>query len=498
MSVEGTGLPRVEPMQQLDEVVSEVVSAPSAPHTMQRDEPPPGPKPTCATDAEADEWSTVWWTAYEPHVKAHAADLYHSPLGLYELLEERDGKPAPVKLLRLSWLLRRATKLMAARTHEQRQALALPRRQLLEQHEPEAFLSVEEVRALGRSHAGDPFETCGGFSYFDPADKPLKILSISHGWLTPQHPDPFGQQLAKFAAQVWKERRMVKDLRDACMYPVACGMCHGCCCFVVPCLGQQCGHTARQLPSGEFGVFYDYGSLHQKDEHGERTPAEREAFSTALETMGVWYGHRLTTTFISAELPDGWPRRPEDAPFFPLGWLKGKGWPTFERAVSNMVKRASDNTFRRIVDPLAHTVGFYQYREAPAHPRTFAARLGRVIFTNGKQDCELVAGLYADTLAGAFGHAKLLEYKFAMWTDEEAQDLASALPLAQQVEELDLAGNVEIGQRGLDALAEAIRGGAAPRLQTFRFESTWEDERKAALEAACHERGIKVAVGGPG
>jgi len=214
--------------------------------------------------------------------------------------------------------------------------------------------------------------------------------------------------------------------------------------------------------------------------------------------MGVWYGHRLTTTFISAELPDGWPRRPEDAPFFPLGWLKGKGWPTFERAVSNMVKRASDNTFRRIVDPLAHTVGFYQYREAPAHPRTFAARLGRVIFTNGKQDCELVAGLYADTLAGAFGHAKLLEYKFAMWTDEEAQDLASALPLAQQVEELDLAGNVEIGQRGLDALAEAIRGGAAPRLQTFRFESTWEDERKAALEAACHERGIKVAVGGPG
>ena len=48
--------------------------------------------------------------------------------------------------------------------------------------------------------------------------------------------------------------------------------------------------------------------------------------------VGVWYGHKLTTTFIMSQLPSGWPQRPEDAAYFPDGWLKGKGWPTFERA----------------------------------------------------------------------------------------------------------------------------------------------------------------------
>ena len=36
--------------------------------------------------------------------------------------------------------------------------------------------------------------------------------------------------------------------------------------------------------------------------------------------------------------------------------------------------------------------------EPPLHPRAFAARLARTVFTNGKSDCELVASLYADTL----------------------------------------------------------------------------------------------------
>ena len=43
--------------------------------------------------------------------------------------------------------------------------------------------------------------------------------------------------------------------------------------------------------------------------------------------MGMWYAHRLTTTFILSQLPPGWPKRPEDAPYFPEGWLRGKGCP---------------------------------------------------------------------------------------------------------------------------------------------------------------------------
>ena len=65
------------------------------------------PVPTCATEAEAELWAGEWWEAKKHNVRAHDGAFYFEPDGLYELLEERDGKPAPVKLLRLSWLLRR-------------------------------------------------------------------------------------------------------------------------------------------------------------------------------------------------------------------------------------------------------------------------------------------------------------------------------------------------------------------------------------------------------
>ena len=134
-----------------------------------------------------------------------------------------------------------------------------------------------------------------------------------------------------------------------------------------------------------------------------------------------------------------------------------------------------------------------KYREAPLHPRAFAARLGRAIFTNGKSDCELVAGLYADTLAGGFGRAEVLEYTFAMWTDEEAVQLAEALPLAKELRYLNLSGNEMIGARGLDALATALRAGAAPKLEAFRFALLW-GAKAAALREACGGRGITVEV----
>ena len=200
--------------------------------------------------------------------------------------------------------------------------------------------------------------------------------------------------------------------------------------------------------------------------------------------MGVWYGHKLTTTFIMSELPSGWPQRPEDAAYFPEGWLKGKGWPTFERTVSAQIKPARFASWRRIVDPDGKREGFDAYREAPVHPRAFAARLARTVFANGKADCELVAGLYADTLAGGFGRAEELEYKFATWGDEEAVQLAEALPLALEVKLLNLAANSDIGQRGLDALAAALNAGAAPKLRVLLGKMA------EGLRAPCEARGI--------
>ncbi len=236
-----------------------------------------------------------------------------------------------------------------------------------------------------------------------------------------------------------------------------------------------------------------WGSLHQKDADGQRTAPEKAAFDTALKTMGMWYAHKLTTTVILSELPPGWPRSPEAAPFFPEGWLRGKGWPSFERAVSGFVKRGSAFTFRRIVDtavPRKTLSG--GYRAPPMHPREFAAELSRKVFTNGA-DCEVVARLYADAFFAALGEARVLEFAQLEWRDADAEAFAKVLPLLRRVETLVLRGN-QIGTRGIAALAKAIREGAAPALEKFDFalqeEVPFRYTDSSALHEACKARGI--------
>ena len=63
-------------------------------------------------------------------------------------------------------------------------------------------------------------------------------------------------------------------------------------------------------------------------------------------------------------------------------------------------------------------------RVHPLHPEAFAAKLARKVFTNGKSDLEMVAGIYARTLDGAFGGAKQLMFVNAGWGDEEVKAFA--------------------------------------------------------------------------
>ena len=195
---------------------------------------------------------------------------------------------------------------------------------------------------------------------------------------------------------------------------------------------------------------------------------------------------RLTTTVILSELPPGWPRSAEAAPFFPEGWLRGKGWPSFERAVSGFVKRGSAFSFRRIVDPAVPRGITGGYRAPPMHPREFAAELSRKVFTNGS-DCEVVARLYADAFCAALGEAQELEFRQLEWKAADAEAFAKVLPLLLCVESLDLRFN-NIGTRGLAALAAAIREGAAPALKKFEFRDN--DGDSTALKKACKARGI--------
>ena len=213
-----------------------------------------GPKPLVQSQEEAVAFGERFWAQYQRESQGKPPDggeIYFKPEKMYSLMRQgSDGSPAPVRLLRLSWLLKQA-----------RRGAVLPRRQQLPE---DAFLSESEVRALPRGHVGLPLENCGGCCMMDDdrADKPLRIISISYGWLTPEHPDPKGEQLARFAEQIDRERQCCPgSCRGVgcwlCWNALCLGCCAGYCCYVIPVAGQQCGDTMDQLPSGEFGVFYE-------------------------------------------------------------------------------------------------------------------------------------------------------------------------------------------------------------------------------------------------
>ena len=185
----------------------------------------------------------------------------------------------------------------------------------------------------------------------------------------------------------------------------------------------------------------------------------------------------------------------------PAGWdgvtpYGERGWCTFEKAVSQLIKGSVSRGWRKLADTtVRRRVSGYAgaYITAPEPPEAFAARLALKTFTNGKADCELVAALYADTLAAALGAASYLQYTTCRWGDDEVVHVAAVLPFARRLIQLDLAGNPRIGRRGLDALAGAIADRAAPSLKRVVCDQAGS-EHAAGLRAACAARGIVVST----
>lgn len=124
-----------------------------------------------------------------------APGAYTDAASIFAALRPKaDGKLAPVKLLRSSWIVARAAKLRAATTDDERRMLRLPRRQDIERDEPNAFMSPEELEGLPRN-------TDTGS---------LALGASSYCWLTPQHPDPLGEQLVSLGAAI--ERAQTKGM----------------------------------------------------------------------------------------------------------------------------------------------------------------------------------------------------------------------------------------------------------------------------------------------
>lgn len=113
--------------------------------------------------------------------------MYADPDTIHEELAAQPGLRLvpPVRLLRSDWIISRAAELRASTSAERRRELMLPRRQELEELEPSAFYTAEEVKNLPRGPRNAGF--------------PMAVLAVSHSWESAGHPDPDGRTLVLLA-----------------------------------------------------------------------------------------------------------------------------------------------------------------------------------------------------------------------------------------------------------------------------------------------------------
>ena len=157
----------------------------------------------------------------------------------------------------------------------------------------EAFISLRQLKEM--KHIRSKFGNS------------LRILIVSHPWLQPGHCDPFAHNYSIIAQAV------VLYLEEY---------------------------------GGNFGIFLDFMSLHQKDEQGRRTADEQRLFARALDSLPALYSHLHTVVFKVTSLPTGYPggyvfssgTQPNQACY------ADRGWCFFEASVANF------KDFRFVID----------------------------------------------------------------------------------------------------------------------------------------------------
>ena len=347
---------------------------------------------------------------------ARAPEFYVEQESIFKLLENEPDRLARVRLLDSQWILDRAAKLESATSDDERKALALPRRQDMERLYPEAYISIKDLYSLPSN------EFTGA----------LPIGAVSHAWLTPEHPDPFGEQLLALAAAIRKAQ--AGELRR-----------------------QQPGWHAipsvkplLSLPA-RFALFYDWTSLHQKP----RSADEQAAFSEALSYMQLWYVHQKVFALLLTELPPRWASV--------LGY-DARGWPTTERAWTMLSKPNSDRCWPMILE--VGSDSGEMPRSPPQHPNRLANILDTKRFTSPKADKPLVIKLYTETAHSIYGGVHELVFPDSGWMAADFEQLSEILPLCNLCGILVLANN-HVGDTGMVAISAALQGGALPNLRTL-------------------------------
>lgn len=272
-------------------------------------------------------------------------------------------------------------------------------------------------------------------AFWSPADlhamiKHLQIIAISYCWLHSVHPDPRGEHLAILHRTI--------SLRMA---------------------------EKGEARIDDLAIFLDYLSLPQDAESGDeanpvpgevRSPDDMLVFQRGLGNVNLWYSHQDVVVWLLRWVPE----RIEHA-------YADRGWPFFEWVVASMIKDAM-----KLIDVGVRTFECAEWdvlmdagrmgRNPPMVPDKFAALLEGKHFTNGTEDKDFVRELYRRTFKEVLDQARTLWFDELGWGDDEAEELALALPYCNQLEQLLLDGNL-ITDRGAAAVIRAAR--ACPILQ---------------------------------
>jgi len=287
---------------------------------------------------------------------------------------------------------------------------------------------------------------------------------MSYAWLTDYHPDPDGGYL----------RRVAKALKALLNDPGAIPF----------------------NPGQRYGVFWDYGSLHQHPDPANgvmRTEEQDTLFKQGLEILGTSYSHLHTIVLKLTTFPDN----VEDldmgvnmTAYYDRGWCYTESyWSSLAQAsglsldLGLMSGEAIGRT--QFIEECTQNGG----RRPPLLPSQFAAELETKWFNNGKDDKPLAKRLYEAAFDEQFGKATDLFYSNLGWGDAGAAQLAAVLAsgAAPRIETLWLDGN-QIGDEGCKALAATLEEGIAPLLEKlYLFHNKIGDEGCKALAAALKE-----------
>ncbi len=363
------------------------------------------------------------------------------------LVDELEVDPstgfANVRLLKWEFLHKRALAIDAAKTEEERRALALPRRQQLEEEHPEAFYSAAEVAELRHNNKHTNKYTGG----------PMGIVVVSHPWATAEHPDPEAKTLVDLVRAIRRAQTSAVARHHALL---------------------PGGPRKDGGPPHGLAVFFDWCCLFQKP----RTEAQDAVFRAALRNMQLWYAHQLTTVFLMTGGPPGSEGAAE---------YSSRGWPTFERLAASIGKRTSQWSWPLIVD--VGSGSGTASRLPPLTPEAFLSELQDKHFSNGS-DLHLVADLYVATVDALVRDATLLKYGGCGWGDAQITQLCAWLPRCTKLGELSLIAN-QIGDEGAVELARAIESGGLESLHTLQLSENPAigDAGATALAAALRSNG---------